>query len=87
MIVAILPIVLIVRAKVSSYVESVSAFSTRICYPKNYVSTTQNVDTKNTLKNFIPLLVVNKYADEYCGYTAQEWKGLILPKRSVTADA
>ena len=54
---------------------------------QNCVSTTQNFDTKNSLKNYITLLIVNTYVDEYYGSTAQKWKGLILPERSGTSDA
>ena len=62
-------------------------FSTRMCDCKHYVSTTQNVNTKNPLKNYITLLIVNTYNDEYYVSTAQKWKGIILPERSGTADA
>ena len=36
--------------------------------------------------NYITLLIVNTYADENYGSTAQKWKGIILPDRSGTAD-
>ena len=62
-------------------------FPTRICDKKDYVSTTQTVDTKNPLKNYITLLIVNKYVDEYYGSTSQKQKGLIVPERYGTADA
>ena len=75
------------RAKFSSYVESVCDFSTRIWDRKNNVSTTEYVDTKNPFKNYITLIIVNTYADEYYGSTAHKCKGLILPERSGMADA
>ena len=53
---------------------------------QNYVSTTQSVDTKNPLNKCITLLILNTYANEYYGSTAQKWKCLILPERSGTAD-
>ena len=61
---------LIVREKVSSYVESVCDFFNKNMRSKKYVSTTQNVAIKNPLKNYITLLIVNTYADEYYGSTA-----------------
>ena len=87
MIVAILSIVSIFRAKVSLYVESVCDFSNKNMRSQNYVLTTQNVDTKNPLKNYITLLIVNTYADEYYSSTAQKWKGPVLLEGSGTSDA
>ena len=43
---------------------SMCLFQQEYAINKNYVSTTKNVDTKNPLKNYITLLIVNKYADE-----------------------
>ena len=62
-------------------------FPTRKCDLKNYVSTTQNYNTENPLKNYITLIIVNTYADEYYGSTSQKWKGLILPDHYGTIDA
>ena len=77
----------IVRAKVPSYVESVcDLFNKNIRSQKLCVNHT-NIDTNNPLKNYINLLIVNTYADDYYGSTTQKWKGLILPERSVTEDA
>jgi len=35
--------------------------------------------------NYITLLIINTCIDEYYGYIAQKWKGIILPKRSGAA--
>ena len=50
------------------------------------MSTTQDVDTKITSMNYIPLISVNTCDDEYYGYTAQKWKGIFPPKLSGAAD-
>ena len=50
------------------------------------MSTTPDVDTKIKLMNYINLIILNTYADEKYGYTAQKWKGIILPNRSGKAD-
>ena len=36
--------------------------------------------------NYITILILNTYADENYGSTAQKWKGIILPDRSGAAD-
>ena len=53
---------------------------------QTYVSTTQDVDTKITLKNYITILIINICADEYYESTAQKWKGIILLERSDATD-